>query len=223
LLESASLYQRGLKQTTEDQLLQYTCHCIIKLNFCLLFTSNKTIMTTLLARFLLIAFVANASSQRCTLCPNGEKPRNGDLVVVKDQRGLVTCNDEAREIAKSPPEFCASPFNNALQVVCGCPGVKPGPCPGICETGSVLTKPNKVTMLSGFTCLVVDQIFREPIGANCDSGIGYNGIEADCPCKVKMAHSPINMGGMGMSGGRQLRSGDFEENFPPRAARGSVM
>ena len=180
-------------------------------------------MTTLLALLLLIAFVANASAQRCTLCPKGEKPRKGDLVVAKDERGLVTCKDVARDIAKNPPEICASPFNNAFQVVCGCPGVKPGPCLGICESGSVLTKPNQITMLSGLTCLVVDQIFRESIGGNCDPGIGYSSIEKDCPCMDKMTPSPNNMGGMGKPGGRQLRLGGLEENVPPRAARGIAM
>ena len=187
-------------------------------------------MTTLLARLLLIAFVAIASARKCTLCPHGEKPRNGNVVAVQGE-GPLTCKDIAQEILDNPPEVCSTPFDNAFQFVCGCPGVKAGPCPGICETGSVLSEPEQATPLYGITCLVADQILRGSPGDLDCPDFSNSGIAAVCQCKVKVAHSPNNMGGsgnqgagmMGMSAGRKLRVGGLEEHFPPRAARGLVM
>ena len=88
----------------------------------------------------------------------------------------------------------------------------------------------------GYTCLVVDQILRgSPDDLDCDISYPISGIEGNCPCKDKMAHSPNimndgnggagnqGMGTMSMSAGRQLRFGGLEEFFPPHAACGLAM
>ena len=192
-------------------------------------------MTDLLARLLLITFMAVASAQTCTFCPRGENPSNGDLYVYNLNGISLTCNDIATDILDNPPPVCSSPYANAAQVVCGCLGVKPGPCPGICAQGSVLTNPDQVTDFFGTSCSTVDQVLKGTPGDTICPGIGtFNFIEV-CICKDKATRkpSPNNMddsgkGGKGGSGmympaGRQLRTGDLEEDVPPRAARGLAM
>ena len=195
-------------------------------------------MTTLLARLLLIAFVAIASAQTCIICPNGEIPRNGNLVLYEDKSGFpVTCNDLVQYFMNGAG-YCATFYVHAYQVVCGCPKAKAGSCPGICETGSILSKPQAITQPNGDTCLLVDQILRgAPGDLNCDTSYPKSGIGNYCPCKGKMAaHTPNNMDGggnggagnqgmgtMSMSAGRQLRFGGLEEHFLPHAARGFAM
>ena len=194
-------------------------------------------MTTLLARVLLtlvVVAIAPAVPETCTLCPNEKKPRNGNAVVFPDETGLVTCNEFAKEIiTNSDGEFCDDSFAHAYQVVCGCPGVKAGPCPGICETGNILATPNVPTPYWGFTCSVIDQIIRGTPGDTSCPGIGVDPTDY-CTCKVKVKPGQ-NMGsgvegnggagtGMnGMAGGRQRRLGGVEERFPPRSARGLAM
>ena len=192
-------------------------------------------MTTLLAR-LLIAFVGIVSSQACTLCPNGGKLSNGNLIVYQDENGIpVTCNDVVQDLILNP-DNCNAPDYHAFQVVCGCPTSKAGSCLGVCETGKFLIKPNQISPPFGYTCLVVDQILRgSPGDLDCDTSYPTSDLEVNCPCKSKVTQSPINLGsgnggagnqGMGMmsmSAGRQLRYGGLEEYFPPRAARGLAM
>ena len=195
-------------------------------------------MTILLKWLLLIAFVAIASAETCTLCPNGETPRNGKVVVFQDKSGfLVTCKDLVQYFL-SDSGFCATPYVYYFQVVCRCPRIKAGPCPGICEAGQILSKPDQITPPFGDTCLLVDQILRgAPGDLNCDTSYPKSGIGNYCPCKGKMAaHTPNNMDGggnggagnqgmgtMSMSAGRQLRFGGLEEHFLPHAARGFAM
>jgi hypothetical protein len=192
-------------------------------------------MTTLLARVLLtLAFVTIASAETCTLCPNGEKPRNGNTVVFEDETGLVTCKELAKEIIANSDDddTCDDNFDHAIQVVCGCPKVKAGSCPGICKTGFILAQPNKpVYDFDGATCAVVDQQFRGIPGNTCGANLAKSGIDETCECKEKVKPGQ-NMGGgagnagtgmNGMAGGRKLRLGGLEEHFPPRAARGLAM
>ena len=194
-------------------------------------------MTTLIARVLLtIAFLVIASAQTCTLCPNGEKPRNGKVVVGQFGIDLVTCEEYVQAFTANSDGSCGDYLTHAFQVVCGCPRVKAGSCPGICDTGSILDQPDIPTSSGGVTCSLFDQIVRgTPGDSTCsDSGNIYNQL---CKCKVKVKPGQ-NMGSgvggnggtgnpgtgmMGMSGGRQLRLGGFEERFPPRAARGLDM
>ena len=89
--------------------------------YCLLLFSSKTIMTTLLARVLLtlvVVAIAPAVPETCTLCPNGEKPRNGNAIVFPDGTGLVTCKEFAKDIIDYPDGSCNYPFPHAFQVVC---------------------------------------------------------------------------------------------------------
>ena len=196
-------------------------------------------MTDLLARLLLITFMAIASAQTCTLCPGGENPRNGDLFVYLLNNVALTCNDIAKDVLENPPLVCSSPYANAAQLFCGCLGVKPGPCPGICVEGSVLANPNQPTDLFGISCLFVDQLLKGSPGDTICPGIGIFNFKEVCICKAKPTRnpSPNNMGGgmggnggagnqgtgMSMPAGRQLRTGGLEEDFPPRAARGLAM
>ena len=197
-------------------------------------------MTNLLARLLLITFVAIASGQTCTFCPGGEDPRNGNLFVYVLNNVPLTCNDIATDILDNPPPVCSSPYANAAQLFCGCLAVKPGPCPGICVEGSALTNPNQVTNFFGTSCALVDQLFKGTPGDTICPGLGIFNFKEVCVCKVKPPRtpSPNNMGGggkggnegtgnqgtgMSMPAGRQLRFGDLEEDFPPRAARGLAM
>jgi hypothetical protein len=193
-------------------------------------------MTTLLARVLLtLAFVTIASAETCTLCPNGEKPRNGNAIVFEDGTDLVTCKEFAKEIIANSDDddTCDDNFDHAIQVVCGCPKVKAGSCPGICKTGFILAEPNLPTdEFEGLTCSVVDQLFRGKPGETiCETDLARNNIEVVCKCKEKVKPGQ-NMGGgagnagtgmNGMAGGRKLRFGGLEEHFPPRAARGLAM
>ena len=194
-------------------------------------------MTTLLARVLLtLAFLVVASAQACTLCPDGKEPPNGDVFLFDDGIDLVTCTKLAKIFIASPAESCNDFLKHAYQVVCGCPGIKAGHCPGICNTGFILDQPNLIVSLFDLlTCSVVDQCFRGiPGDSNCDTNLAESGIKEVCMCKAKVTPSQ-NMGGdmggnggagmgmMGMSGGRKLRISGLEERFPPRAARGLGM
>ena len=196
-------------------------------------------MTTLLARVLLtLTFVDIASAQTCTLCPNGEKPRNGHTVVIQAVTNPVTCKELAQEIIdNSNDEFCVDSLVHAFQSVCGCPGIKAGSCPGICNSGQFLAEPDLGTPSDGLTCSVVDQFLRGTPGDTICPGVGGD-PKVFCTCKVKVTHGQ-NMGGggvggnegagnqgtgmMGMTDGRQRRLGGLEEHFPPRAARGLAM
>ena len=197
-------------------------------------------MTNLLARLLLITFVAIASGQTCTFCPGGEDPRNGNLFVYVLNDVPLTCQDIAQDVLDNPPLVCSSPYANAAQLFCGCLGIKPGPCPGICVKGSVLTNPNQVTNFFGTSCALVDQLFKGTPGDTICPGLGIFNFNEVCRCEVKATRnpSPNNMGGNNMGGnggtgnqgtgmsmpaGRQLRVGGLEEDFPPRAARGLAM
>ena len=190
-------------------------------------------MTTLLARVLLtLAFLAIAFAETCTLCPNGEKPDNGNTVVYQYGTDPQTCTELAKQIIADSVTNCGTVVFHAYQVVCGCPKVKAGSCPGICNTGFTLAKPDLGTDLGSLTCSVVDQILRgKPGDTSCDTGLANGGIKNICACNVK-GNPGQNMGGgagnpgtgmKGMSGGRQLRLGGLEERFPPRAARGLAM
>ena len=191
----------------------------------MLLTSNLRIMMNLLAQLLLIAFMAVASAQTCTLCPKGEPPRFGNVAVYELDGVLLTCKAIAQDILDNPPVICGTYDAYAAQSMCGCRGVKPGSCPGICATGSFLTKPDQLIDPVGFTCLLVDQFLRgEPGDTTCPviGGINYKDV---CICKAKATPSPNNMGNggmMGMSSGRKLRNG-LEEHFPLRSARGLTM
>ena len=186
-------------------------------------------MTTILVRVLLtLAFVAIASAQICTLCPNGEKPRNRNAVLLQFGTYSLTCKELAEDIIDASDDAaCEIDTYHAFQVVCGCPMVKAGSCPGICNTGSILAQPGLGTQYDGITCSVVDQYLRKiPGDTSCDTGLANIGIEKFCTCKVKGAHGQNmdgGMGMMGMPGGRQLRLRGLEEHFPPRATRGLAM
>ena len=190
-------------------------------------------MTTILVRVLLtLAFVAITSAKICTLCPKGGKPRNGNALLFEGQDAgiLVTCNELAKEIiTNSDGEFCDDPFAHAFQVVCGCPGVKAGPCPGICSAGFTLAEPSVLADdFDGLTCSVADQFLRGTPGDTCGTTLARNDKLLICVCKEKVKPSQ-NMGGgagmgmNGMAGGRKLRFGGLEERFTPRVARGLAM
>ena len=183
-------------------------------------------MTNLLTQLLLTVFMTIASAQTCTLCPQGEPPRNGDVAVYQLGDVLLTCKAIAQDVLDNPPEICASEYAYAVHSICGCRGVKSGSCPGICATGSVLTNPGQVTNLLGGTCLGVDAFLKGKPGDTICPDISLFNYKEVCLCKVKVTPSPNNMGGggmMGMSSGRQLRNGGLEEHFSPRSARGLSM
>ena len=183
-------------------------------------------MTNLLAQLLLITFMAITSAQTCTLCPEGEPPRNGDVAVYQLNDVLLSCKTIAQDLLENPPVICDSEYLYAVQNICGCCGVKSGTCPGICATGSVLTNPAQVTNLLGGTCLGVNQFLKGKPGATTCPDISAFNYKEVCTCKVKVTPSPNNMGGggmMGMSSGCQLRNGGLEEYFPPRSTRGLSM
>ena len=177
--------------------------------------------------------MAIASAQTCTLCPNEKKPRNGNTIIFHDGTELETCKELAKDIIEDlDGDACGvDPFARAIQVVCGCPGVKAGPCPGICGAGFTLAEPSALAInYGGLTCSVVDQFFRGIPGETICGSEPANRMleEAFCVCKEKVKPGQ-NMGGgagtgmNGMAGGRKLRLGDLEERFPPRAARGLAM
>lgn len=172
--------------------------------------------------------MAIASAQPCNLCPQGEPPHNGNLVVYQIGDIPTTCNDIAQLVIGFSPELCVSEYAYAVQYICGCVGVKPGRCPGICESGSVLTIPDQPTALLGATCRAINQYLKgKPGDTTCPDIVSFNYKEV-CLCKAKVPQSPNNMGGggggmIGMSGRRQLRNGGFEEHFLPHAACGLAM
>ena len=182
-------------------------------------------MMNLLARLLLITFMAITSAQTCPICPQGEPPSNSNVVVYQHNDVLWTCKAIAKEFINYPSEDCNGEYDYALQYICGCRGAMSGPCPGICPTGSVLTNPKQITDFIGSTCLAFDQVLKgKPGAATCPKFSSFNYKEV-CTCKVKVIPSSNNMGGgiMGMSSGFQLRNGGLDENFPPRSAHGLTM
>ena len=183
-------------------------------------------MRNLRARLLLIASMAIASAKTCTLCPKGEPPRYGNVAVYQLDDALVTCKAIAQEILDNPSEICDAEYSYAVRSICGCRGVKSGSCPGICATGSILTKPDQVTDVFGGTCLVVDQILRGKPGDTTCPDISMFNYKEVCLCKVKATPSPNNMdngGMMSMTSGRQLRNDGLKEHFPLHSARGLTM
>ena len=145
-------------------------------------------MTILRARILLtLAFVAVASARTCPLCPHGERPRNGNAVLFADGTDTVTCKEVEQDIFANADGSCDDFFTYAIQVVCRCPRVKAGSCPGICNTGYILDQPDLGTPFLGLTCSVVDQLLRGTPGVtNCDSEFANSGIKEFCICKVNV-------------------------------------
>ena len=197
-------------------------------------------MTSLLALVLLtLAFVVVAPPQTCTLCPNGEEPLNGNVVVSQSNAGPLTCKDYEQEIIDNTIQFCDGNFVYAFRVACGCPGIMAGSCPGICKTGSILSQPEHASPFESIICLVADQILRGTPGDSTCPDFGMSNIQDVCLCKkVKVTHSQNmgsggkegnggagnqGMGMMSMSAGRQLKFGDLEEHIPHHAAQGLAM
>ena len=117
-------------------------------------------MKTYLIPFLLFAFVSTVGSQNCSFCPGDELPLNGDLVVYVDNGIPETCNDAVEEMRNTDPNEC-EPFGEAFEYLCGCPGAEPGGvCPGMCEVGSIMTKPDDESGVPGFSCYVMDQLLK---------------------------------------------------------------
>jgi hypothetical protein len=117
-------------------------------------------MTTPLIYFLLFAFVTTATAQNCSFCPGDELPLNGDLVIYVDDNIPVTCNNAVEEVRNTDPSEC-EPYGEAFEFLCGCPGAVPGgSCPGLCEAGSILTKPEEESGVPGFSCYVIDQLLK---------------------------------------------------------------
>lgn len=117
-------------------------------------------MTTILIPFLLFVFMTTATSQNCSFCPGDELPRNGNLVMFVDDGIPWTCNDAVEELRNTDPNECES-YGEAFEFLCGCPGVEPGGhCPGLCEAGSILTKPDEESGAPGFSCSVIDQLLK---------------------------------------------------------------
>ena len=195
-------------------------------------------MTILLTPVLLIAFMASSTAQSCSFCPGNKKPRNPDLILYQYFLGTVTCNDLVIRYSTSSTN-CDSIDNPAFKFVCGCPGVKAGPCYGICDAGEIVTNPTNELFDGNYytNCFVFDQrikgSFYDTTCPDIDSG-----NQNLCGCLLPPTAAPAVKGihtmgatggtdnqGMGknMSSGRKLRVGGLEENFPPRAARGLTM
>jgi hypothetical protein len=195
-------------------------------------------MTTLLAHVLLtLAFVAIATAETCPLYPNGKKLHNGNAVMFQVGTEAMTCTESVQEGISTSDGIFGDPLTHAFQVICRCPRVKAGSCPGICNTGFILAEPNGGSELFGITCSVLNQLLRGiPGDTTCDTDLSISGIRQFCKCKVKVPNGQ-NMGGgggvggnggagtgiMGMSGGCKLRLGGLEEHFPPRSTCGLAM
>ena len=197
-------------------------------------------MTLLLTQVLLIAFVAYSTALSCSFCPGNKKPKNPNLVLFVDQGGPVTCNDLVIEYPTSSTN-CDSILDPGYKFVCGCPGVKAGPCHGICDAGEIITNPTNYLddddgLFGNYytDCFIRDQLVKGRYYENTCPDFSPN-FQAYCGCKLPPTAAPAvkgnhNMGGTGnqgmgnnMSAGRKLREGRVEENFPPRAARGLAM
>ena len=191
-------------------------------------------MTLLLTQVLLITFIAYSTAQSCSFCPGNKKPKNPNLVLF-DAEGPVTCNDLVIEYSTFSTN-CDLIEDPAFKFVCGCPGVKAGPCHGMCDAGEIVTNPTVAfnDMYYTSTCFIYDQRIK---GGLFDTFCPDIDLEAQsfCGCQLPPTAAPAvkgnhNMGGTGnqgmgnnMSAGRKLREGRVEENFPPRAARGLAM
>jgi hypothetical protein len=209
-------------------------------------------MTTLVVPVLLIAFVAIATAQSCTFCPDNGVPLYGDLFLYKDETGPVTCEEIVQDFINEPPEDCTSTSADSFKFACGCPGVESGPCSGICDIGSIVTLPELVVGFFGTTCFVFDQLIKgEPNATNCPD-LGGSDIKSLCGCELAPTVSQADFtnsfvgGGKGgegddrggggggadnkgmgmmmtMPSGRQLRLSGLEKRFPRRTARGLAM
>jgi hypothetical protein len=191
-------------------------------------------MTTLLTQVLLIAFMAYSTAQRCSFCPGKKKPRNPNLVLFQSE-GPVTCKDLVIKYSTFNTN-CDSIGDPAYKFVCGCPGVKAGPCNGMCDAGEIITNPTSEFFFDDYesTCFIFDQRIKGGLFDTTCPDINPDNQEY-CGCKLPPTAAPAvkvigNMGatgnqGMGnnMLGGRKLKVGRLEEIFPPRAARGLAM
>ena len=143
-------------------------------------------MMTFLSHALLTAFSASILAQDCSLCPGGESPLNGDLVIFEDFGSQVTCNDAVEVVKNYTVDDCKNISDAGFAFLCGCTGVKAGPCPGLCLDGSTLASPELVVYSYGSTCAVIDQIIKdEHIESICAE---YTFLYADartiCGCKA---------------------------------------
>ena len=119
-------------------------------------------MITFLSLALLTAFSASILAQNCSLCPGGESPLNGDLVIFEDFGTLVICNDAVELVTNKTVVSCKDIFDAGYAFLCGCPGVEAGPIPGLCLDGSYVTSPDlEIDYLgSTTTWAVIDQIIK---------------------------------------------------------------
>ena len=190
-------------------------------------------MTTLLTQVLLIAFMAYSTAQSCSFCPGNKKPGNPNLVIKINGLGPVTCNDLVIKYSTSNTN-CDSIDDPALKFVCRCPGVKAGPCHGICDGGEIITNPTNSVVEGGDNCFILDQRIKGRLyETTCP--IFNSDFQDYCGCLLPPTAAPTvkvihNMGatdnkGMGknMPPGRKLRVGGLDESFPPHAARGLTM
>ena len=173
------------------------------------------------------------TAQSCSFCPGNKKPRNPDLFLFRSGRDQVTCNDLVIEYSTSNINDCGSIADPAFKFVCGCPGVKAGPCYGMCNAGEIVTNPTYGYDDEYYTssCFIFDQRIKGGLYDSTCPDID-SGNQDYCGCKlpptaaptVKVIHNMVTTGnnGMGnnMSAGRKLRVGGLEDSFPPRAARG---
>ena len=119
-------------------------------------------MMTFLSLALLTALSASILAQDCSLCPGGESPLNGDLVIFEDFGTIVTCNDAVKLVKNNTVEDCKYIFDSGYAFLCGCPGVEAGPFSGLCLDGSNVTSPDLEldSFGSTTTCAVIDQVVK---------------------------------------------------------------
>ena len=195
-------------------------------------------MAILLTQGLLIAFMAYSTAQRCSFCPGKKKPRSPNLFLYRGDVGPVTCNDLVIKYSTLNTN-CDSIADPALKFVCGCSGVKAGPCYGMCDAGEIVTNPTSEYEDDYYysNCFIFDQLIKAELNGITCPIIGPDTQEY-CGCRMPPTAAPAvkvihNMGdsggtdtkGMGknMLSGRKLRVGGLENSLPPHAAHGLAM
>jgi hypothetical protein len=96
---------------------------------------------------------ANSTLAGCTLCPGNAAPANGDFLLGEG----VSCSLIAQSAPFTAEPECPDFVGSSLSAICGCPGLEPGTCAGVCPDGSPVGLPD-VVISDNATCGFLDSI-----------------------------------------------------------------
>ena len=118
---------------------------------------------------------ANSTLPACTLCPGNAAPANGDFLLGEG----VSCSLIAQSAPFTAEPECPDFVGSSLSAICGCPGLEPGTCAGVCPDGSPVGLPDLV-VYAGATCGVLDAIAKAT--SNDTACADYQEASAICGC-----------------------------------------